>query len=90
MIEPYKNWDSAQLSAFLQSKGQVAKLEAEQTKENLVAQVKSNWYETEETAHQAWGDVKTWILDTWSDSQLKKFCDKHGVPGKTLNCLKAI
>lgn len=43
-------------------------------------QVKGSWYETEDKSQRAWGDVKDWIFDTWTDSQLKSFCDKSGIP----------
>ena len=33
--------------------------------------------------------MKDWILDTWSDSQLKAFADKHGVPGTYLASTKS-
>ena len=82
VVEPYNSWDTADLTNFLQAKGQEAKAEAEEGRNNLVSQVKANWYETEENAHQAWANVQDWILDTWTESQLKAFCDKHGVPGK--------
>lgn len=42
-------------------------------------QVKGSWYETEDKSQNAWGDVKEWIFDTWTDSQLKSFCDKSGI-----------
>lgn len=80
IITPYKNWDSAQLSAYLQSKGNDAKGGAEATKDSLLEQVKAHWYETEENAHKAWSTVGDWILDTWTESQLKAFADKHGIP----------
>jgi hypothetical protein len=82
VVEPYNSWDSAQLSTFLQAKGKEASAEAQGTKDSLLSQVKSNWYETEEKAHGAFGSVKDWILDTWTESQLKSFADQHGIPGK--------
>lgn len=81
VIEPYNNWDTAQLNGFLKAKGQEASSDAQQAKESLVSQVKANWYETEEKSHNAWASVKDWILDSWTESQLKSFCDKHGIPG---------
>ncbi|KAH6609849.1 stress response ish1 [Trichoderma cornu-damae] len=80
VVEPYKKWDTSQLSAYLQARGNDAVRDAQKNKDSLLSQVKSHWYETEETANQAWVNVKDWILDTWTDSQLKAFCDKHGVP----------
>jgi hypothetical protein len=80
VVAPYNSWDTAELSAYLQAKGKQAEAEAEATKDSLVSQVRSNWYETEENAHTAWASVRDWILDTWTESQLKAFCDKHGIP----------
>lgn len=80
-MEPYNSWDVSQLSAYLQSKGSDVAKDAQKNKDSLVSQVKANWYETEDSANSAWTSVKDWILDTWTDSQLKSFCDKNGIPG---------
>ncbi|KFH42845.1 Stress response protein-like protein [Hapsidospora chrysogenum ATCC 11550] len=80
VVSPYKSWDTADLSAYLQAKGKETKADAESAKDSLINQVQANWYETEDDAQNAWANVKDWILDTWSDSQLKAFADKHGVP----------
>jgi len=80
VVEPYNSWDTAQLSSYLQGKGHEVNAEAQQAKDSLLSQVKANWYETEEGAFNAWVSVKDWILDTWTESQLKAFCDKHQVP----------
>ncbi|KAK7398370.1 hypothetical protein QQX98_012264 [Neonectria punicea] len=77
---PYSSWDTADLSAYLQAKGKETRDDAAATRDNLVSQVKANWYESEENAYQGWATVKDWILDTWTDSQLKAFCDKHSIP----------
>jgi hypothetical protein len=80
VVEPYNSWDTAQLSSYLQNKGHQVSSEAQQTKDGLLSQVKANWYETEENAHSAFVSVRDWILDTWTESQLKAFCDKHKIP----------
>lgn len=82
VVAPYSSWDTAELSAYLQAKGKAAGAEAEATKDNLVNQVRANWYETEDNAQAAFGSVRDWILDTWTESQLKAFADKRGIPGK--------
>lgn len=82
IIRPYNSWDTAQLSAYLRDRGQDIQSATEDSKDNLLSQVKTNWYESEDAAQQAWVNSKEWILDTWSDSQLKAFCDKHGIPGE--------
>ncbi|PHH75698.1 hypothetical protein CDD82_4323 [Ophiocordyceps australis] len=80
VVEPYSKWDADRLSKYLQTKGAEVGQGAEETKESLLAKVKANWLETGDNASQAWANVKDWILDTWTDSQLKAFCDKHGIP----------
>lgn len=82
VVSPYNSWDTEQLNTYLKAKGQEKKDEAAATKDSLLSQVKANWYETEDNAQSGWLSVKDWILDTWTDSQLKSFCDKHGIPGK--------
>ncbi|KPM44837.1 hypothetical protein AK830_g1704 [Neonectria ditissima] len=79
-VAPYNSWDTADLSAYLQAKGKETSDDAAATRDSLVSQVKANWYETEEGTYQGWTSVKDWILDTWTDSQLKAFCDKHSIP----------
>lgn len=80
VVAPYNSWDTAQLSEYLKNKGKQTKDDAASSKDSLVNQVKSNWYETEDVSHQSWFSIKDWILDTWTDSQLKAFCDRHGIP----------
>jgi len=81
VIQPYSRWGITELTAYLREKGQDVQTAAEESKDSLLSQVKSSWYETEDAAVQGWANVKDWILDTWSDSQLKAFCDKQGIPG---------
>jgi carbamoylphosphate synthase small subunit len=81
VIAPYNKWDANQLGAYLQAKGIETKDQAQAQTSNLVSQVKGSWYETEDKTEQSWGSVKSWILDTWTESQLKAFCDKHNIPG---------
>ncbi|KAI2609496.1 uncharacterized protein GGS25DRAFT_520297 [Hypoxylon fragiforme] len=79
-VSPYKNWDADQLSSYLKSKGVETKESAKSNKDALVSQMSSAWYETEDKAQTAWTNVQSWILDTWTDSSLKGFADKHGIP----------
>lgn len=81
VVSPYQEWDTDKLSAFLQQKGVETKETAKADKNSLVAQVQSAWFETEDKAQGAYTTIKDWILDTWTDSQLKSFCDHHGIPG---------
>jgi hypothetical protein len=77
---PYNDWDTKQIGSFLAQKGVDAKDTAAATKDSLLAQVKGYWYETEDKADDAWSSVKDWIFDSWTDSQLKAFADKHNIP----------
>jgi hypothetical protein len=77
---PYNDWDTKQLGSYLTEKGVDAKDTAAATKDSLVAQVKNYWYETEDKADDAWSSVKDWIFDSWTESQLKAFADKHNIP----------
>ncbi|KAI1403089.1 hypothetical protein F4819DRAFT_452630 [Hypoxylon fuscum] len=79
-VTPYKYWDSEKLSDYLQSKGVETKESAKSNKDALVSQVANSWYETEDKAQTAWTSVQDWILDSWTDSALKAFADKHGIP----------
>lgn len=81
IVQPYNSWDTARLSSYLRERGEDVQTAVDDSKDNLLSQVKTNWYESEEAAQQAWSNAKDWILDTWSESQLKAFCDKHGIPG---------
>lgn len=80
VVKPYNSWDTATLTNYLKQKGIQVKEGAEQSKDSLIQQVEGTWYETEDKSQHAWVNVKDWILDTWTDSQLKAFCDKHGIP----------
>jgi hypothetical protein len=80
VVEPYNKWDIAKLTNYLKVKGVETKESAEETRESLLARVKNSWYESEDKTQAAYANVKDWILDTWTDSQLKAFCDRHGIP----------
>lgn len=86
VISPYNTWDTDQLSAYLKAKGVETQDAAVDSKDSLVAQVKSAWYETEDKSQQAWIGSKDWIFDTWTESSLKAFCDKNGIPGRHFCC----
>lgn len=80
VVEPYNKWDTAKLTNYLKVKGVETKESAEETRESLLTRVKNSWYESEDKTQVAYTNVKDWILDTWTDSQLKAFCDRHGIP----------
>jgi len=80
IVTPYNSWDAQSLTNYLTLKGQQAKKGTEKDAKSLAEQVKVYWTETEDSANQAYGSVKEWIFDSWSDSQLKAFADKNGIP----------
>lgn len=82
-VSPYKNWDNDKLAGYLQQKGVDVQDAAKSNKDSLVSQVAASWYETEDKAENAYYNVKDWILDTWTESQLKAFCDHHAIPGES-------
>jgi len=81
-IQPYNKWSTSDLTSYLKNKGIEAKDGTAATKDSLLTQVQHAWYETGDKAQEAMGSTQSWILDTWTDSQLKEFCDKHDIPGK--------
>ncbi|PBP26959.1 hypothetical protein BUE80_DR002159 [Diplocarpon rosae] len=78
--KPYSDWDAAQLNDYLKQKGVETKDAVVDNKDGLIASVKKVWYETEDKAEDAWSSVRDWIFDSWTESQLKAFADKHGIP----------
>jgi hypothetical protein len=78
-VAPFKKWPTPDLEAYLKSKGHETKGAAESNRNALLSEVSSAWYETEEKAAAAWGSTKDWILDTWSESHLVAFAEKHGI-----------
>lgn len=80
-VVPYTSWNTEQLASYLKDKKQIHVDESKLTDTNwLLSQVRSSWYETEDKASSAYTHVKDWILDSWSDSTLKSFCDHHSIP----------
>ncbi|KAH7138969.1 hypothetical protein B0J11DRAFT_421059 [Dendryphion nanum] len=80
VVTPYNSWDAQTLNNYLSSKGQEAKKGTEKNTKSLIEQVKATWTETEDSANQGYTNVKDWIFDSWTDSQLKAFADKHSIP----------
>jgi len=80
VVNPYNSWDTQQLQSYLSLKGQQAKKGTEKQKDSLIAQVKSCWFDTEDSVSNSYAKVRDWIFDSWTDSQLKAFCDRHNIP----------
>jgi len=80
VASPYNDWDTKQLQSYLSWKGAETKDSAAASKDSLISQVRNAWYETEDKAEDAWSSVRDWIFDSWTESQLKAFADKHDIP----------
>jgi len=80
VVTPYNSWDLEQLKQYVISSGEQVSNAATDGKDYFVDQVKSSWKDTADTTDQAYGNVKDWIFDTWTDSQLKAFADKNNIP----------
>lgn len=80
VVTPYNSWDADQLQKYISLKGEQVKKGTEKNKNSLISQVKASWTDTETTANDAYASSKDWIFDTWTESQLKAFCDRHGIP----------
>jgi hypothetical protein len=80
VVTPYNSWDTKQLQSYLTSKGHESKKGAQQNKDGLISSVKSYFTETEDQISQSYANTRDWILDSWTDSQLKAFLDKNGIP----------
>lgn len=65
VVYPYNSWDADTLQNYLTLKGHQAKEGTEQNTNSLIQQVKNYWTETEESANQAYGNVRDWIFDTY-------------------------
>jgi len=83
VTSPYTEWDTAKLQQYLKEKGIEVSEKSKDNKNWLVETVKKNWYEAENAAEDAYGSVVHWIFDSWTDSQLKAFLDRHGIPNPT-------
>jgi len=80
VVTPYNSWDANQLSKYISSTGESIKDGAVKNKDALVSQVQASWKGTEDSVNDAYSNSKDWIFDTWSDSQLKAFCDRNNIP----------
>jgi len=80
VISPYNSWDTNQASKYLKARGEQVQKGTEKNKDSLVSQIKAGWTDTEEKANDAYANARDWIFDSWTESQLKSFCDKHGIP----------
>ncbi|QSS64714.1 stress response protein ish1, conidia-enriched transcript [Histoplasma capsulatum] len=81
----YNRWHETELERWLSDHDIPYPTPAD--RKDLEELVKNNWesrvqipiHHTAEHVADYLGDAKEWIFDTWSDSQLKTFLDKHGI-----------
>ncbi|KAK7514832.1 hypothetical protein IWZ03DRAFT_381831 [Phyllosticta citriasiana] len=80
VVQPYNEWDTARLQSYLGEKGHDLQKGAADSRDTLLETVKSYWGETEDQTTDAYSKVRDWIFDSWTDSQLKAFLDRNGIP----------
>jgi len=80
VVTPYNSWEAPQLQKYITSKGEQVQKGAEKNKQSLVAQVKAGWTDTEDKVSDSYSNTVNWVFNSWSESQLKAFCDKNGIP----------
>ncbi|QSZ29120.1 hypothetical protein DSL72_003630 [Monilinia vaccinii-corymbosi] len=80
VASPYNDWSADQLAFYLKQKGIEMEQTAGSNKDRLIHQVKASWYEAEDKAEDAWSNVRDWIFDSWTESQLVAFADRHNIP----------
>lgn len=64
----------------MKDRGVDIKDSAAETKDGLITRVKNIWSEKADQSENSWSNIKDWVFDGWSDSALKAFADKHGIP----------
>jgi hypothetical protein len=74
---PYEQWSESQLRSWLVESGREAADLAASTKDDLVNLVTGSY------ADNSHSSLANWILDSWTDSQLKSFLDYHNIPNPT-------
>jgi vacuolar-type H+-ATPase subunit H len=82
----YNKWHETELERWLSDHDIPYPSPAD--RKNLEDAVKSNWDvrvqkplgQYTDQAADRWESTKEWVFDTWTDSQLKAFLDRHGIP----------
>ena len=65
VAKPYNTWDTNQLSNYLTSQGHQVKKGTEKNKDSLISQVQSYWQGTADSANDAYGNVQSYIFDSY-------------------------
>lgn len=98
----YESWSDSDLKNWLDTHGYANPQVTERNK--LISQVRRNSYmahlkyqdglsKAKDQARSIYASLTDNVLDTWSESQLKKFCDKNGISvpqGTKVNELRAL
>lgn len=98
----YDTWTESDLKEWLDTHGVPAPQPS--SRDKLIASVRRNsrlaYLKSQEqlasasnSAHAAYSTLTDVIIDSWSESQLKEFCDKNGIPvpqGTKVNELRAL
>ncbi|OJJ85677.1 double-strand break repair enhancer MSC1 [Aspergillus glaucus CBS 516.65] len=82
----YNGWHETELERWLSDHDVPYPSPAD--RRDLEGLVKTNWDDKvqkplghiSEQASDQWHHAKEWVFDSWSDSQIKAFLDRHGVP----------
>lgn len=96
VVAPYSDWDPSQLTSFLREKGVDTKASTSNKQSLLDQvrghwyetedKTEDSWGNIKEWIFDRYGAISSRIkgmysqLRSWSDSQLKAFADKHGIP----------
>ncbi|WPG99767.1 stress response protein ish1 [Acrodontium crateriforme] len=83
IASPYRKWDVNQLTNYITSSGKQVKKGTEKNVDSLIEQAQGYWHQTSKQATDTYGDVQSWIFNTWTESELKAFLDYHHIPNPT-------
>jgi len=79
----FQGWSDNRLADFVRAK---TGNQPENTfdRDNLVRQIEGLWSDGwSRLPTERWGDVKSWVFDTWSDSQIRQFLEYHNIVAPT-------
>ena len=71
-------WSESNLKAFLDKHG--IPCPQPRNRDTLLAKARSSWESIRQSAKDTAAAPGNWVYDSWSDSDLKSWCDYRGVP----------
>ena len=74
----FSRWSESHLKAFLDKHGIPSP--QPQTRDALVASARENFEDIRKSVADTAAVAGNWLFDTWSDSDLKSWCDYRGIP----------